>query len=40
MDKLQKKQWNFTVIYLIIALVLLYIFQTMRSAPRPRQVAY
>jgi cell division protease FtsH len=40
MDKLRKRKWQFTLIYLLISFAMLYFIQNMVAAPRPREVSY
>src|SRR6185369_9717918 len=40
MDKFKKRKWQFTLIYLLISIGMLYFIQHMVGAPRPREVSY
>ncbi len=40
MNKVLKRQWIFSAVYLLLALAAAYLFQAMFAAPRPRQVSY
>ena len=39
-EKLQKRQWGFSILYMVLALAAFWIFQSMFAAPRARQVSY
>lgn len=40
MDRHQKRQWRFSVAYLIVAAMAFYLFQVLLTAPQPKSVSY
>ncbi len=40
MDRHQKQKWRFSLIYLVIAALAMYSFQTLLVAPQPKMVSY